>query len=54
MTNATKTECAYCNHIVTDGETPSTHDDAAWVEAAKEHAKHCEWIETRAHTRDAA
>lgn len=49
-----KTTCAYCNREdVTDTVTrPSDHD--GWAALAKEHKPDCEWIATRAHSRDAS
>jgi len=54
-----KTECAYCMRNVTapkseDKQAPDLTDDTAWAEIAKEHAATCEWVQTRAHQRNAA
>jgi hypothetical protein len=50
-------ECAYCRRDVwqtVDESPPPVWDDRAWDFIAAEHSVDCEWVTTRAHTREAA
>ena len=48
------TMCIYCtSHIGHDNHVPRSSDDYAWADIARSHAPDCEWVSTRAHTRDA-
>lgn len=48
-------KCIYCERMVSFWpEVPASNDEEAWEELATEHDTDCEWIATRAHTRDAA
>ncbi len=44
--------CVYCGCEIDITEAPPADDDRMWRAAAREHAPNCEWIATRAHTRD--
>ena len=46
-------ECIYCDHDV-ENVDPKKLDEEGWKEIAREHAPDCEWVLTRAHTRDEA
>ena len=49
-----ETKCAYCHAPVRDAENvPAAHDDEAWQAEAAHHEPTCEWVATRAHTREA-
>ena len=50
----TKTErCAYCGADIEDTTTvPAGDDDAAWGALGRDHYPGCEWVSTRAHSRD--
>lgn len=46
-------ECAYCGCTVRPGDAaPKSGDDDGWAEASVGHAEGCEWVETRAHSRE--
>lgn len=45
------TECAYCGAETLQTEPPKDEED--WKLVAAEHADGCEWVTTRAHSRDA-
>lgn len=50
-THADGAECIYCGATdIQHDEAPT--DDEGWAAVAAEHAPHCEWVLTRAHTRD--
>lgn len=47
-------ECVYCGATnVTDADPAKLRGDDGWLRIAREHVSGCEWIETRAHTREA-
>jgi hypothetical protein len=52
---ATLTECAYCGAEDVEDVDPRAirGDAAAWARLAARHRADCEWIATRAHTREA-
>ena len=48
-------QCAYCSAVVEDRPgVPNLDDDATWIKLAEDHLPGCEWVETRAHRRDAS
>ena len=47
-------KCAYCGALAHNANyVPAAYDDEAWQAEATHHAPTCEWVATRAHTREA-
>lgn len=44
-------ECAYCSAWAADRD-PREFNETEWAREARFHAPRCEWVETRAHTRE--
>lgn len=44
--------CVYCGEHQDEDTVPDEDDDEAWAEVARTHGTQCEWVLTRAHSRN--